>query len=109
MGAFRQQSAIDLELSHARPANSRFSVDTFTFSPCLWKSGTRISRPVSSLADLVTLPLDISPLIPGSVSEIFSSTKMGRSRPMGFPLYLKSLQISESALRKYEKCPENDH
>ena len=53
--------------TQARPANSRFSVDTFTFSPSLMKSGTRISRPVSSLADLVTLPLDESPRTPGSV------------------------------------------
>jgi hypothetical protein len=60
-------SVIDLESSHARPANSRFSVDTFTFSPSLMKSGTRISRPVSSLADLVTPPLDESPRTPGYV------------------------------------------
>ncbi len=52
---------------YARPANSRFSVETFTFSPSLMKRGTRISRPVSSLADLVTLPLDESPRSPGSV------------------------------------------
>ena len=38
---------------HARPANSRVSVWTFTFSPSLMKSGTRISRPVSSVAGLV--------------------------------------------------------
>ena len=51
----------------ARPANSRVSVDTFTFSPSLMKRGTRISIPVSSLAGLVTLPLAVSPRAPGSV------------------------------------------
>jgi len=53
--------------TQARPENSRFSVDTFTFSPSLMKSGTRISRPVSSLASLVTLPLEESPFTAGSV------------------------------------------
>ena len=52
MGMFRQRPAIDLVRTHALPANSRFSVDTFTFSPSLMKRGTRISRPVSSRADL---------------------------------------------------------
>jgi hypothetical protein len=52
--------------THALPANSRFSVDTFTFSPSLMKRGTRISRPVSSLAVLVPPPEE-SPRIPGSV------------------------------------------
>jgi hypothetical protein len=52
---------------HARPANSRFSVDTFTFSPSLIKRGTRISSPVSSLASLVTLPAEESPFTAGSV------------------------------------------
>ena len=37
---------------HALPANSRVSVWTFTFSPSLMNSGTRISSPVSSVADL---------------------------------------------------------
>ena len=39
-----------LSRAHARPANSRVSVWTFTFSPSLMKSGTRIARPVSSVA-----------------------------------------------------------
>ena len=39
-------------LRMARPANSRVSVWTFTFSPSLMNSGTRISRPVSSVAVL---------------------------------------------------------
>jgi hypothetical protein len=51
---------------YARPANSRVSVETFTFSPSLIKRGTRISRPVSSLTILVTLPLEESPRAPGS-------------------------------------------
>ena len=55
------------EPGQARPANSRVSVWTFTFSPSLMKSGTRISRPVSSVAGLVTLPLAVSPRTPGSV------------------------------------------
>src|SRR5208283_2076996 len=42
----------------ARPANSRLSVETLTFSPSLMKRGTRISRPVWRRADLVTLPLE---------------------------------------------------
>ena len=52
---------------HALPANSLVSVCTFTFSPSLMKSGTRISRPVSSVASLVTPPLAVSPRTPGSV------------------------------------------
>src|SRR5574337_914369 len=52
---------------HARPANSRVSVCTLTFSPSLMKSGTRISRPVLVFATLVTLPLVVSPRTPGSV------------------------------------------
>ena len=51
----------------ARPANSRVSVWTLTFSPSLMKSGTRISMPVSSVAAFVTLPLAVSPRMPGSV------------------------------------------
>ena len=47
--------------------NSRVSVLTLTFSPSLMNSGTRISMPVSSVAGLVTLPLAVSPRIPGSV------------------------------------------
>jgi hypothetical protein len=66
-GSRADRKGIDLEPTHARPANSRFSVDTFTLSPSLMKSGTRISRPVSSLADLVPLPLEESPRTPGSV------------------------------------------
>jgi hypothetical protein len=54
-------------ICYARPANSRLSVDTLTFSPSLIKRGTRISRPVSSVAGLVTLPLDESPRTTGSV------------------------------------------
>ena len=63
---FRQRSAIDLVRTYALPANSRFSVDTFTFSPSLMKRGTRISRPVSSRAALVPPP-DESPRTAGSV------------------------------------------
>ena len=66
MEMFRQRSAIDLVRTHALPANSRFSVDTFTFSPSLMKRGTRISRPVSSRAVLVPPP-DDSPRTAGSV------------------------------------------
>ncbi len=53
--------------AYARPANSRVSVWTLTFSPSLMKSGTRISRPVSSRASFVTPPLAVSPRTPGSV------------------------------------------
>ena len=52
---------------YARPAKSRVSVATFTFSPSLINSGTRISRPVSSRAGLVPLPLEESPRAEGSV------------------------------------------
>jgi hypothetical protein len=58
--------ADDPVATHALPANSRVSVDTFTFSPSLMKRGTRISRPVSSLAVLVPPPEE-SPRMPGSV------------------------------------------
>ena len=61
-----RSSAIDLVPTHALPANSRFSVDTFTFSPSLMNRGTRISRPVSSRAVLVPPP-DESPRTAGSV------------------------------------------
>ena len=55
------------ESGYARPANSRVSVCTFTLSPSLMNSGTRISSPVSSVASLVTPPLAVSPRTPGSV------------------------------------------
>ena len=58
---------------YARPANSRVSVCTFTFSPSLMNRGTRTSRPVSSVAALVTPPLAVSPLTPGSVDTTVSS------------------------------------
>ena len=48
-------------------ANSRFSVLTLIFSPSLMKVGTRISRPVSRRASLVTLPAAVSPRTEGSV------------------------------------------
>ena len=54
------------------------------------KRGTRISSPVSSVAGLVTLPLDESPRTPGSVEATASSTNIGSSKPMGFPLNLSS-------------------
>src|SRR5258708_12347100 len=60
-----QKSIIDLEPAHARPANSRFSVNTFTFSPSLMKRGTRISSPASRLPLLVP-PLHPPPPPPGS-------------------------------------------
>src|SRR5437773_5950068 len=63
-----------LKPHQARPANSRLSVDTLTFSPSLIKRGTRISRPVSSLAGLVTPPLEESPRTPGSVEATANST-----------------------------------
>ena len=53
--------------THALPANSLVSVWTLTRSPSLMKSGTRISRPVSSVAGLVAPPLEVSPRKPGSV------------------------------------------
>lgn len=56
-----------VSLHQARPANSRVSVLTFTFSPSLMKRGTLISMPVSRVAGLVTLPLAVSPRLPGSV------------------------------------------
>jgi len=62
----RQRSGRRSVPTHALPANSLFSVDTFTFSPSLMKRGTRISRPVSSLAVLVPPPEE-SPRIAGSV------------------------------------------
>ena len=71
-GAFREfpsdiaAGCINLEPIHALPENSRFSVETFTFSPSLMKRGTRISRPVSRRAGLV-LPPDESPRTAGSV------------------------------------------
>src|SRR5262249_5200520 len=72
---------------HARPANSRVSLCTFTLSPSLMKSGTRICRPVSSVASFVTPPLAVSPRTPGSVSLTESSTCGGNCTPIGLPLY----------------------
>src|ERR1035441_2075835 len=51
----------------ARPANSRVSVLTLTFSPSLMKVGTRSSRTVSRRASLVTAPAAVSPRTEGSV------------------------------------------
>ena len=59
---------------YARPANSSVSVCTFTLSPSLTNSGTRIWRPVSSVAILVTPPLAVSPRTPGSEEVTVSST-----------------------------------
>src|ERR1041385_6915003 len=73
---------------HALATNSRVSVDTLTFSPCLRKRGTRISSPVSSVAGLVTLPPEESPRTPGSVWQIVNSTCGGSCKPIGLPLYL---------------------
>ena len=56
----------NVEGAQARPANSRFSVETFTFSPSLINNGTFSSSPVSSRHTLFPLPLDVSPLTPGS-------------------------------------------
>src|ERR1700680_3280832 len=72
--------------AYALPANSRVSVWTLTFSPSLMNRGTRISSPVSSVASLVTLPLAVSPRVPGSVYVTVSSTWGGNCRPMGLPL-----------------------
>src|SRR5262249_41510402 len=49
--------------------------------------GTRISRPVCSVAGLVTPPLAVSPRTPGSVDVTVSSTCGGDCKPMGVPLY----------------------
>src|ERR1700722_15878574 len=100
---FRQRSAIDLVRTYALPANSRFSVDTFTFSPSLIKRGTRISRPVSSRAVLVPPP-DDSPRTAGSVSATASSTNIGSSKPIGLPLYLRSA-INAPSIRKSNASP----
>ena len=72
---------------HARPANSRVSVDTLIFSPSLMNSGTRISMPVSSLASLVTFP----PPYPHGRPARYTSPPappLGSCNPMGLPLYL---------------------
>src|SRR5581483_6192381 len=73
-------------VSYARPANSRVSVWTRTFSPSLMNRGTRISSPVSSLATFVAAPA-VSPRAPGSVDVTVSSTCGGNCRPIGLPLY----------------------
>jgi PAS domain S-box-containing protein len=83
--------------AQARPANSRVSVCTFTFSPSLMKSGTRISSPVSSVAAFVTPPLAVSPRTPGSVCVTVSSTMGGNCRPMGRPLNFCTCTMALSA------------
>ena len=55
--------------------------------PSSMNSGTWISRPVSSVAALVTLPLAVLPRTPGSVRATVSSTMAGNCRPIGLPLY----------------------
>ena len=51
-------------------------------SPASTKSGTLTVAPVSSFAGFVAF-VAVSPLKPGSVSTIFSSTCAGRSTPIG--------------------------
>src|SRR5271165_4453141 len=62
----QQTVRVKRAINHALPANSPVSVYTFTRSPSWMYSGALISRPVSSLASLVTLPL-VSPCAPASV------------------------------------------
>src|SRR3954469_19709138 len=70
---------------YARPANSRVSVWTLTFSPSLMNNGTRISSPVWSVASFVTLPLAVSPRTPGGVDVTVSSTGGGNCTQIGEP------------------------
>ena len=97
-GRFRFPAQVRLTGDQARPANSRVSVDTLTFSPSLMKGGTRISMPVSSLAGLVTLPLAVSPRAPGSVYGDFQF-HMGRQlQPDGIAIVF--MQFDDGSLHE---------
>src|SRR5574337_517786 len=68
------------------PTCSPVRVSTLIFSPCGTNSGTRTTAPVSSVAGLPPVPA-VSPLTPGSVSEITSSTKFGGATINGEPFH----------------------
>src|SRR6202167_244618 len=69
---------------HARERYAPSAVSTRIFSPSLMKGGTCTTRPVSSLAGLVTEDA-VADLRPGSVSTTVISTAWGSSMPTGTP------------------------
>src|SRR5574344_2615355 len=71
-------------LSFARSANEPSRVSITIRSPVLQNNGTFASKPVSSVAGFVDLPL-VSPLIPGSQYVIVRVTLTGSLTPTGFP------------------------
>ena len=60
-------------------------VSIFIVSPWFTNNGTCIVIPVSSCAGFVALDV-VSPFNPGSVCSTTSSTNIGNSIPIGFPL-----------------------
>src|ERR1700733_8313654 len=69
---------------HARDRYAPSAVSTRIFSPSLMKGGTCTTRPVSSLAGLVTEEA-VADLRPGSVSTTINTTICGSSMPTGTP------------------------
>ena len=82
--------------SYARPATSPVCVLTRTISPSLMKSGTRTTKPVSTVACLLAPPAAVSPRAPISVETTASSTYCGSWSETGAPLYFST--CSESLL-----------
>src|SRR5690606_2175351 len=70
-------------------------VSTLTISPVCTNSGTRTVAPVDSRAGLPPVPA-VSPLTPGSVSTISSSTKFGGATASGAPFHRVTVQTSSS-------------
>jgi len=73
----------------ARPANLSALRDTFTFSPSLMKSGTRISIPVSSFGWLCSAATRGSPAHQVPLSDV-QLHEHRSSNPIGFPLYFRN-------------------
>src|SRR3990167_8924733 len=77
----------------ARDRYSPVRVSTLMQSPSLRNKGTRTTAPVSNLAALLP-PAAVSPRTPGSVSTIFSTTKLGGSTVSGSLFHKVTAQTS---------------
>ena len=81
--------------NYARDRYSPVLVSILILSPWLTNRGTATVAPVSTVAGLLA-PVAVSPLNPGSVSVISSSTNRGGSTENTLPLWEQILHISFS-------------
>lgn len=83
--AFLYQDLSIIRCDYTRDRYSPVLVSILILSPCSTNRGTFTFAPVSTVAGLVA-PVAVSPLNPGSVSVISSSTKRGGSTANTLPL-----------------------